>query len=202
MPARRSGLAARETWCWTTPSPKPDCQPRLVAEEPVGGPGSAATGVRWSAVRGPGLAVDGPYLHSRHDAVSPVWEQNPARARFCSGCGMMMREAAESEECKGVSVLLCDPVGFTARSDHTDSEDVRAVLRPQDPGDPQMAGQPPAFHVHFTPTYSSWMNQVERWPPLVLDRPAVPPVPGEVGERDTPSHRHILVTGSVPPGSE
>ena len=21
----------------------------------------------------------------------------------------------------------------------------------------------PRFHMHFTPTYSSWLNQVERW---------------------------------------
>ena len=24
-------------------------------------------------------------------------------------------------------------------------------------------GQRPRFHVHFTPTYASWINQVERW---------------------------------------
>ena len=24
-------------------------------------------------------------------------------------------------------------------------------------------GERPRFHVHFTPTYSSWINQVERW---------------------------------------
>ena len=29
--------------------------------------------------------------------------------------------------------------------------------------DRQMAATHPRFHMHFTPTYSSWLNQVERW---------------------------------------
>ena len=28
----------------------------------------------------------------------------------------------------------------------------------------------PRFHVHFTPTYSSWINQVERWFGLISQR--------------------------------
>lgn len=28
----------------------------------------------------------------------------------------------------------------------------------------------PRFHMHFTPTYSSWLNQVERWFALLTDR--------------------------------
>jgi class 3 adenylate cyclase len=34
------------------------------------------------------------------------------------------------EERKVVTVLFCDLVGFTARSDEADPEDVRALLRP------------------------------------------------------------------------
>ena len=34
---------------------------------------------------------------------------------------------------------------------------------PQDPGDQGLAGRPPRFHVHSTPTGSSWINRVERW---------------------------------------
>ena len=30
--------------------------------------------------------------------------------------------------------------------------------------------QRPRFHVHFTPTYSSWLNQVERWFGIITDR--------------------------------
>ena len=63
----------------------------------------------------------------------PVWGTNPARARFCAGCGAALQtaqEAPEPEERKVVSVLFCDLVGFTARSDHADPEEVRAVLRP------------------------------------------------------------------------
>ncbi|CAG9166289.1 IS630 family transposase ISRso5 [Cupriavidus laharis] len=28
----------------------------------------------------------------------------------------------------------------------------------------------PRFHLHFTPTYSSWLNQVERWFALITER--------------------------------
>jgi putative transposase len=31
-------------------------------------------------------------------------------------------------------------------------------------------GQRPRYHVHFTPTYSSWLNQVERWFALITQR--------------------------------
>jgi putative transposase len=27
----------------------------------------------------------------------------------------------------------------------------------------------PRFHLHFTPTYSSWINQVERWFALITE---------------------------------
>ena len=30
--------------------------------------------------------------------------------------------------------------------------------------------QHPRFHLHFTPTYSSWLNQVERWFALITGR--------------------------------
>ena len=28
----------------------------------------------------------------------------------------------------------------------------------------------PRFHIHYTPTYSSWLNQVERWFALITQR--------------------------------
>jgi transposase len=28
----------------------------------------------------------------------------------------------------------------------------------------------PRFHMHFTPTYSSWLNQVQRWFGLLTDK--------------------------------
>ena len=28
----------------------------------------------------------------------------------------------------------------------------------------------PRFHIHYTPTYSSWLNQVERWFAYLTDR--------------------------------
>ncbi|MDP9341198.1 MAG: AAA family ATPase [Actinomycetota bacterium] len=60
-------------------------------------------------------------------------EENPDRARFCSSCGTALASEpapARREERKFVSVLFCDLVGFTARSDDADPEDVRATLRP------------------------------------------------------------------------
>ncbi|MGH2539883.1 MAG: ATP-binding protein, partial [Actinomycetota bacterium] len=58
-------------------------------------------------------------------------EANADRARFCSNCGASLEAASASaaEERKTVSVLFVDLVGFTARSDDADPEDVRATLR-------------------------------------------------------------------------
>jgi class 3 adenylate cyclase/tetratricopeptide (TPR) repeat protein len=58
--------------------------------------------------------------------------ENDAEARFCSACGTQLSEgivAPPPEERKVVSVLFVDLVGFTARSDRADPEDVRATLR-------------------------------------------------------------------------
>jgi class 3 adenylate cyclase len=59
-------------------------------------------------------------------------EENPERAKFCLECGAALEQArrAVAEERKIVTVLFCDLVGFTARSDAADPEDVRARLRP------------------------------------------------------------------------
>jgi class 3 adenylate cyclase/tetratricopeptide (TPR) repeat protein len=59
-------------------------------------------------------------------------EENEDRARFCSSCGAALvgvGPLAAAEERKVVSVLFVDLVGFTARSDRADPEDVRATLR-------------------------------------------------------------------------
>jgi class 3 adenylate cyclase/tetratricopeptide (TPR) repeat protein len=54
---------------------------------------------------------------------------NPAEARFCSSCGARLELAPPREERKLVSVLFVDLVGFTARADHADPEDVREALQ-------------------------------------------------------------------------
>src|SRR5512144_2598593 len=58
--------------------------------------------------------------------------ENADDARFCSGCGIELEAAPEAprEERKIVSVLFADLVGFTARAERLDPEDVRATLTP------------------------------------------------------------------------
>jgi class 3 adenylate cyclase/tetratricopeptide (TPR) repeat protein len=65
------------------------------------------------------------------ERCSTCGEENPERARFCSSCGASLESAPAlaAEERKTVSVLFVDLVGFTARSDEADPEDVRATLR-------------------------------------------------------------------------
>jgi class 3 adenylate cyclase len=56
----------------------------------------------------------------------------PGEFPFCPFCTAPLQPAppAPTEERKVVSVLFCDLVGFTARSDSADPEDVRARIRP------------------------------------------------------------------------
>lgn len=58
--------------------------------------------------------------------------ENPEGFQFCGYCGAALLASAASvvEERKLVTVLFCDLVGFTARSDRADPEDVKATLRP------------------------------------------------------------------------
>jgi class 3 adenylate cyclase len=63
--------------------------------------------------------------------------ENPLGFRFCGTCGTKLEAGSTAgplslfgQERKVVSVLFCDLVGFTARSDHADPEDVGAMLRP------------------------------------------------------------------------
>jgi class 3 adenylate cyclase/tetratricopeptide (TPR) repeat protein len=56
--------------------------------------------------------------------------ENPGEARFCLACGAALRPEATPirEERKVVTVLFCDLIGFTSRSEQLDPEDVSAML--------------------------------------------------------------------------
>jgi class 3 adenylate cyclase/tetratricopeptide (TPR) repeat protein len=58
-------------------------------------------------------------------------QENPEGFRFCGSCGGPLpgTTAGGREERKIVTVLFCDLVGFTSRSERSDPEDVRATLR-------------------------------------------------------------------------
>jgi class 3 adenylate cyclase len=58
--------------------------------------------------------------------------ENPAGARFCNACAAPLPASAPAlaEERKIVTVLFVDLVGFTARSEQLDPEDVRAIQAP------------------------------------------------------------------------
>jgi class 3 adenylate cyclase/tetratricopeptide (TPR) repeat protein len=65
-------------------------------------------------------------------SCSRCGQDNPQGFRFCGACGAPLAAAHRpgDEERKVVTVLFCDLVGFTARSDQADPEDVGAMLRP------------------------------------------------------------------------
>ena len=53
----------------------------------------------------------------------------PDDARFCPSCGAPAAPSAEGErQRKVISVIFADLVGYTARSEVTDAEDVRELL--------------------------------------------------------------------------
>jgi class 3 adenylate cyclase/tetratricopeptide (TPR) repeat protein len=57
---------------------------------------------------------------------------NPAGFRYCGACGrpLVQRPAETRAERKIVTALFCDVVGFTARSERLDPEDVHRLLEP------------------------------------------------------------------------
>src|SRR5438093_9804550 len=58
-------------------------------------------------------------------------QENPEIARFCLACATPLAPApAPRAERKIVTVLFADLVGFTARAERLDPEDVQAVLAP------------------------------------------------------------------------
>ncbi len=58
-------------------------------------------------------------------------QENPASARFCLACGFEVApERRAGDERRVVSVIFVDLVGFTARAERLDPEEVRAVLVP------------------------------------------------------------------------
>ena len=63
-------------------------------------------------------------------------QENPAGARFCNACGSPLDGEARPlrEERKVVTVLFADLVGFTARSERMDPEDVQRLLQPYHAG--------------------------------------------------------------------
>jgi class 3 adenylate cyclase len=58
-------------------------------------------------------------------------QENPEVARFCLACGApLAEEAPRGDERRIVSVIFVDLVGFTARAERLDPEEVRAMLAP------------------------------------------------------------------------
>jgi len=56
--------------------------------------------------------------------------ENAEDARFCSWCGGALAGETTREERKVVTCLFCDLVGFTARAERMDPEDVHRLLQP------------------------------------------------------------------------
>ena len=57
--------------------------------------------------------------------------ENPAGSRFCNACGAdLAAPGTAREERKVVTVVFADLVGFTARAEQMDPEEVRALLAP------------------------------------------------------------------------
>ena len=59
-------------------------------------------------------------------------QENPPIAKFCFACAQPLHDLSHglAEERKVVTVLFADLVGFTARAERLDPEDVRAILTP------------------------------------------------------------------------
>jgi class 3 adenylate cyclase len=62
---------------------------------------------------------------------SACHQDNPSVARFCFACGLPLdTDSAPREERRVVTIIFVDLVGFTARAETLDPEEVRALLTP------------------------------------------------------------------------
>jgi class 3 adenylate cyclase len=77
--------------------------------------------------------------------------ENPDTARFCHACGAALEAPAAPvrEERKVVTVLFADLVGFTARAEQLDPEDVRGLLAP--------------YHAHLRGDLERFGGRVEKF---------------------------------------
>ena len=76
-------------------------------------------------------------------------EELPGKFPFCPFCGAALGEEERREERKVVSVLFADLVGFTARAEQLDPEDVRALLDP--------------YHAHLREELERFEGTVEKF---------------------------------------
>src|SRR3954454_8478152 len=78
-------------------------------------------------------------------------QENPESARFCNSCATPLAVAPASvrEERKVVTVLFADLVGFTARAEQLDPEEVRALLAP--------------YHAHLRAELERYGGTVEKF---------------------------------------
>ena len=77
-------------------------------------------------------------------------QENPDVARFCLACGTeLSAKPAGQDERRIVSVVFVDLVGFTARAEKLDPEDVQAVLGP--------------YHEHVRRELQSFGGTVEKF---------------------------------------
>ncbi len=87
-----------------------------------------------SRIRAAGIAsrLQKPGYASRVSACPSCGHENEPGAKFCSECGLALAETrpAARAERKIVTVVFADLVGFTARAERLDPEDVQAVLAP------------------------------------------------------------------------
>jgi class 3 adenylate cyclase len=83
-------------------------------------------------------------------ACATCGQENPDVARFCLACGTELTGApAGQDERRVVSVVFVDLVGFTARAEKLDPEDVQAVLGP--------------YHEHVRRELQSFGGTVEKF---------------------------------------
>jgi class 3 adenylate cyclase len=77
-------------------------------------------------------------------------QENPDTASFCNACAAPLQAAPTGrEERKVVTVLFADLVGFTARAEQLDPEDVRALLAP--------------YHAHLRAELERYGGTVEKF---------------------------------------
>jgi hypothetical protein len=133
-----------------------------------------------------GIAVSSPRIYPIRFSATGPQQRRGSGCRAHAGGGIRRAEVAITRQSAirwNWHAFIVPAIGLESIQDRTRNllggghgqlRHPQNPQNPQNPADPRPAGQRPRWHVHLTPTSSSWLNQIERLFALPTDKKDTP----------------------------